>query len=91
MFNMNLGLHIIEFPSKRFGFVGNIPLVLGEMVEPTKADVMAGRIIYDKNGDGWTVKFPSFETRDAAVVYLKSMFPKVTDMGDAGFDLHLTA
>lgn len=84
---MNLGLHVIQFPSKRFGFVGHIPGELGVAVKPTKEDIMAGRIHYAADGSAWTMKFPSFETRDEAVAHIEKVFPTAVDFGSKGFAL----
>jgi hypothetical protein len=52
----NLGVHVIQFPSGRFGFVGTLPVSLGAPAT-SAADAMAGR----------KVKFPVFETKQAAL------------------------
>ena len=66
----NLGVHVIEFPSKRFGFVGTLPAALGTVVPASTADVMGGRAFRDPGtGEAVTVKFPSFETRVEAIEY----------------------
>lgn len=82
---MNLGLHVIQFPSKRFGFVGHIPGELGVAVKPTKEDIMAQRTHYDREGNVWTMKFPSFETRDEAVAHIMKFFPTAVDNDTKGF------
>jgi hypothetical protein len=66
----NLGIHVIEFPSKRFGYVGSLPPALGEMVPATTADIMGGRAYtHPTTGDVLTIKFPSFETRSEAIAH----------------------
>lgn len=67
---MNYGLHVIQFPSGRFGYAGSIPSNLGELVPAGVSDVMAGRVC-GRAADGTlvTVKFPSFETRDDAIAH----------------------
>jgi hypothetical protein len=65
----NLGIHVIQFPSGRYGFVGTLPGQLGTLEEPTTADIMGGRCVTDPNGTAWVVKFPSFETEDAARIH----------------------
>ena len=64
----NLNLHIIQFPSKRYGFVGTVPAALGDITVATVSDIMGGRA-FDRNGETVTVKFPSFTTRDEAVAH----------------------
>ena len=65
----NLGVHVIDFPSGRFGFVGTLPAALGNPVTASRADIMAGRAFTAPSGEVLTMAFPSFETRDAAVAY----------------------
>jgi hypothetical protein len=62
----NLGLHVIKNPAGTFSFVGSIPLVLAVLVEPTKADIMAGRYFQDPDGNIRGYKFPVFTTEEAA-------------------------
>jgi len=69
---MNLGLHIIQFPSKRFGFVGTIPAILGHEVPATTAAVMGGRSFFNAEGNLVEIKFPSFETEAEAKAFIAS-------------------
>ena len=64
--------NIIQFPSGRFGFVGNLPAPLGDKVSATKEDVMAGRAWRDEDGTTVTIKFPSFTTREEAIEHMRS-------------------
>lgn len=66
----NLGLHVISFPTGRFGFRGTVPGLLGTMVPATTDDIMGGRA-FTHNGKTVTTKFPSFETREAAIQFAK--------------------
>jgi hypothetical protein len=67
---MNYGLHIIRFPSGRFGFAGSLPHSLGNLVPATTADIMDGRACgTDEEGHALTLRFPSFGTREEAVDY----------------------
>lgn len=68
----NLGLHIIKNPAGTFSFVGSIPLVLAKIVEPTKADIMAGRYFKDPDGKVRGYKFPVFTTEQAGRDYATS-------------------
>jgi len=58
----NMGLHIMKNPAGTYSFVGSIPLVLAEIVQPTKADIMAGRYFTDQDGNVQGYKFPVFAT-----------------------------
>lgn len=67
------GVHLIKYPTGRFGFVGSLPPALGNVVEATTADVMAGRACeIGLNRIALTVKFPSFETAAAAWAHAES-------------------
>jgi len=61
-----LGIHVIQFPSKRWGFVGTLPAALGDVVPASTADVMGGRAYTAPDGQIVTVKFPSFATEAEA-------------------------
>lgn len=63
---MTTGLHIIKFPSGRFGFVGEIPTALCYEVPATKAAIMGGRAVYNSEKECVELKAPSFETARAA-------------------------
>lgn len=66
---MNLGLHIINFPSGNFGFVGSIPNVMCNIVTASKSDVLGGRAFYDQHGTLVTAKAPSFSNINDAVAH----------------------
>lgn len=67
----NLGIHIIMFPSGRYGYVGSLPPELGSVVRATVQDIMAGRAATNPHdGEAYTVKFPTFETRFEAQEHL---------------------
>jgi hypothetical protein len=68
----NLGLHVIKFPSGRFGFVGSIPLALGYDVPATTAAIMGGRTYTNAAGECVERKFPTFETETEAREFAKS-------------------
>lgn len=72
----NLGIHIIQFPSRRFGFVGSLPVSLGDIVEADKAGVLGNRAFWrdPANHDAGLamVKFPSFDTEQAARDHAKA-------------------
>lgn len=56
------GLHIIQFPTNRYGYVGTIPCALGSEVAATPSDVMGCRSYTDEHGAQVVCKFPSFAT-----------------------------
>jgi hypothetical protein len=67
-----LSLHIIQFPSGRFGYVGSIPTDLGEKVLADRAAILGCRSFRDPETGGrmmWT--FPSFDTVEAAIAHAK--------------------
>ena len=49
MFNI-ANCHIIKFPSGRWGYVGAIPLCLGELVPADRSAVLGCRTIPGENG-----------------------------------------
>lgn len=71
MFGKSVGLHIIKFPSNRFGYVGDMPTILAKEVEATKSDVLGGRSHRAANGNLMAWKFPSFETEKEARDFAK--------------------
>lgn len=66
MFGHRLGLHVICFPSGRWGYVGSIPTALGTEVPATRADVMGCRSHINDAGDLVAWKFPTFDTETEA-------------------------
>ena len=69
----NLGVHIIQYPTGRWGFVGTLPTSLGFVVEATTADIMAGRAETNPfDGKAYTVKFPSFASQGEAQAHLEA-------------------
>jgi hypothetical protein len=68
----NVSLHIIEFPSGRFGYVGSIPTDLGEKVPADRAAILGCRSFRDpETGESMMWTFPSFDTHEAAVAHAK--------------------
>lgn len=65
----NLGLHVIQFPSGKFGYVGSIPAALGYEVPASRAAVMGCRAYRNAVGDIVEIKFPVFMTETAAHIY----------------------
>ena len=65
----NLGVHIIQYPTGRYGFVGTLPAILGNVVDASTADVMGGRAHTAPDGRIVTLKFPSFATELDARAY----------------------
>lgn len=62
----NLGLHVIKFPSGRFGYVGSMPTCLAMEVPATTSDVLGCRAHRGVNGELLAYKWPSFDTAEAA-------------------------
>ena len=62
----NLGLHVIKFPSGRFGYVGSIPTALGTQVPASTAAVMGCRSFRNDAGELVEWKFPVFDTEAEA-------------------------
>jgi hypothetical protein len=62
----NMGLHIIKFPSGRYGFVGSIPSNLGTEVAANTSAVMGGRAFRNASGDIVEIKFPVFDSETEA-------------------------
>jgi len=62
----NLGLHIIRFPSGRYGFVGSIPVALGEQIPASTSAVLGCRAFRNDAGDLVEWKFPTFDTEQSA-------------------------
>lgn len=69
---MNYGLHIIQFPSGRYGFVGSIPRVLGSEVPASTAAVMGQRAYRNTEGEIVELKFPVFATEAEARAFVTS-------------------
>lgn len=69
MFGAKMGLHIIQFPSKRWGYVGAIPVTLGKEVPATTSDVLGCRSHRNAAGELCAWKFPSFDTCAEAIAH----------------------
>lgn len=72
MFN-SLGIHVIQFPSRRYGFAGTLPMSLATMIPATTSDIMGGRAITGPDGKVYAPKFPSFESADEARAFAVSL------------------
>lgn len=67
MFGHNLGLHVIKFPSSRYGFVGSIPTCLATEIPANTATVMGQRSHWNAGKTAlleW--KFPVFDSEQEA-------------------------
>jgi hypothetical protein len=68
----NLSLHIIEFPSGRFGYVGSVPTDLCDQVPADRPAILGQRAFSDpKTNQSMMWKAPSFETVEAAIIHAK--------------------
>jgi hypothetical protein len=63
------GLHVIGFPSGKFGFVGSVPAALLGWRPPTALDAMAGRVNPATGLAHYTLVFAS---PSAAVTFAKA-------------------
>ena len=69
----NVSLHIIQFPSGRFGYVGSISTDLGDKVPADRAAILAQRAFSDpETNKPMMWKAPSFETVEAAIAHAKA-------------------
>jgi len=73
----NMGLHVIQFPTGVYGYVGSIPIDLATEKPATRSDVMGGRAHENAQGEIVAWKFPVFETREAAVSFAEEKGYKV--------------
>ena len=73
MFGHRLGLHVIQFPSGRWGFVGSIPTDLATAAPATKSAILGCRAWRcPETGAAMEWKFPTFETEGAAIAFARS-------------------
>lgn len=63
---MKLGLHVIRFPSGRFGYVGSIPNALCQAIPADKSAIMGGRAFRGADGALMEWKAPAFATEQDA-------------------------
>lgn len=68
----NLGLHIHQFPSGKYGFVGSIPTTFATIVPADTSAVMGGRAWRDDTGAIVMYKFPLFDTESDAHAFAAS-------------------
>jgi len=64
-----MGLHVIKFPSGKFGYVGSIPGELGTEVPASRAAVMGQRSFYNAAGELVEMKFPVFDSDEEAKAF----------------------
>ena len=82
---MNLGTHVIQFPTGRWGYVGSLPLQLGTLVPATKSDILGCRTVgKDADGKPLAAKYPSFETKAEAIQHAGNCGVAVTQNADGG-------
>ena len=68
----HVSLHIIQFPSGRFGYVGSIPTNLGQKVQADRAAILGCRSFRDpETGESMMWTFPSFDTLEEAIAHAK--------------------
>lgn len=67
-----ISLHIIEFPTGRFGYVGSIPTDLCEKLPADKSAILGGRSFRDPDTrEQMMWKAPRFETLEEAIAHAK--------------------
>lgn len=64
-----LGLHVIKFPSGKYGYVGSVPAALGAEIPASRAAVMGQRSFYNAAGELCEIKFPVFESEAEAKAF----------------------
>ena len=68
----NVSLHIIKFPSGRFGYVGAIPTDTCKRVPADRAAILGQRAFRDpETGEPMMWKAPSFDTLEDAIAHAK--------------------
>jgi len=66
MIGSKVGIHVIKFPSGRFGFVGSIPVSCCRRMKADKSAIMGGRAI--REGDELVeYRTMTFETEQEAL------------------------
>lgn len=65
---MNYGLHLNKLPNGRITFVGSIPIALMNAHEPTRSDIMGGRVI-----DGLAYSTKVFDNVADALAFAKQV------------------
>jgi hypothetical protein len=69
----NLGLHVIQFPSGKYGYVGTVPIDLA-FIDPTPEQVNNLQF-----GERFGPKKRTFENKDLAITYAKIKGYKVIE------------
>lgn len=72
MFGHNLGLHIIKFPSGKWGYVGSVPVSLHDIVPAKQSDVFGCRAWEGDNGKLYAHRCPVFDTEKEAREFAES-------------------
>jgi hypothetical protein len=73
----NMGCHLIQYSTKRWGFVGTLPIALATLVPADTSAAMGGRAFRDDSGALVMPKFPTFETNVDALNFAASRSVKV--------------
>jgi hypothetical protein len=73
MFGKKLGLHILQFPNGRWGYVGSIPTDLATAVPATTAAVLGCRAWRcPDTGAAMEWKDPTFDTEGDAIAFAQA-------------------
>lgn len=71
MFGKKLGLHVIDFPSGRFGYVGSVPIDCCRRLKADRSAILGGRAV--REGEELVeYRTMSFETQQEAIDYAVS-------------------
>lgn len=66
MFGKKLGLHVIDFPSGRFGYVGSVPIDCCRRLKADRSAILGGRAV--REGEELVeYRTMSFETQQEAI------------------------
>lgn len=68
----NLGLHIIQYPTKLWGFVGSVPVDLCTEHPAQVSDILGCRTHTGPDGKPWVYKTPVFDTEEEARAFAAS-------------------
>lgn len=64
-------LHIIEYPTHKYGYVGKVPADLFNLVPATPQHIMGGRYL-EKDGVTFGIQAMGFDTKADAIAFAES-------------------
>lgn len=80
----NLGLHVIKFPSGKFGFVGRIPVTCCRELPADRNAIMGQRAVKNARGELVEYRTMVFDTEQAARYHAAKVSTAVTQQ--KGYD-----